>query len=116
MKTVSEIKPQNAFFILMKRVFKYFRNFFKRIVVNDGFIEFIFMIHQQLRKLILISLLLFFCAQTLAQKLIHYDLYVNDTTLNYSGVNAKAIAINGQIPAPQLTLQKEIQRRFMFII
>lgn len=61
------------------------------------------MIHQQLRKLILISLLLFFCAQTLAQKLIHYDLYVNDTTLNYSGVNAKAIAINGQIPAPQLT-------------
>ncbi len=38
-----------------------------------------------------------------AQKVVHYDLYVNDTTINYSGKNKHAIAINGQIPAPALT-------------
>ncbi len=31
-----------------------------------------------------------------------YDLFVNDTTVNYSGKSAKAIAVNGQIPAPTL--------------
>ena len=35
-------------------------------------------------------------------KVVRYDLFVNDTTVNYSGARAKAIAINGQIPAPTL--------------
>ena len=29
-----------------------------------------------------------------------YDLYVNDTTVNYTGRRVHAIAINGQIPGP----------------
>lgn len=36
-------------------------------------------------------------------KTVRYDLYVNDTTVNYSGKTRKAIAINGSIPAPTLT-------------
>ncbi|MEJ6981250.1 multicopper oxidase domain-containing protein [Pedobacter sp. P351] len=34
---------------------------------------------------------------------VRYDLYVNDTTVNFSGKNKRAIAINGSIPAPTLT-------------
>ncbi len=37
-----------------------------------------------------------------AQKLIHYELFINDTTVNYTGKQVKAIAINGQIPGPEL--------------
>ena len=37
-----------------------------------------------------------------AQKKVQYDLYVKDTTVNYSGRKAHGIAINGQIPAPTL--------------
>ncbi|SMC56924.1 multicopper oxidase domain-containing protein [Pedobacter nyackensis] len=36
-------------------------------------------------------------------KTVRYDLYVKDTTVNYSGKTKKAIAINGSIPAPTLT-------------
>ena len=36
-------------------------------------------------------------------KTVRYDLYVNDTTVNFTGKNRKAIAINGSIPAPTLT-------------
>jgi len=34
--------------------------------------------------------------------LVHYDLYVSDTLVNYTGKQRRAIAINGQIPAPVL--------------
>ncbi len=37
-----------------------------------------------------------------AQKSVRYDLYVTDTTVNYTGKSRKAIAINGGIPAPTL--------------
>ncbi|WP_165043032.1 multicopper oxidase domain-containing protein, partial [Dysgonomonas sp. ZJ709] len=37
-----------------------------------------------------------------SQKLVHYDLYINDTIVNYTGKNKKAIAVNGQIPMPTL--------------
>lgn len=37
-----------------------------------------------------------------AQNKVEYDLYVNDTIVNYTGKARKAIAINGQIPAPSL--------------
>lgn len=33
---------------------------------------------------------------------VEYHLYVNDTTVNYTGRKRKALAINGQIPAPTL--------------
>lgn len=35
-------------------------------------------------------------------KKVEYDLYVNDTIVNYTGKNRKAISINGSIPAPTL--------------
>jgi CopA family copper-resistance protein len=37
-----------------------------------------------------------------AQNKVEYDLHINDTIVNYTGKNKKAIAINGQIPAPTL--------------
>jgi len=37
-----------------------------------------------------------------AQRLVRYDLYVNDTTVNYTGKSKKAISINGKIPGPTL--------------
>ena len=40
---------------------------------------------------------------TYAQKVIHYDLYVKDTTVNITGKERRAIAVNGQIPMPTLT-------------
>jgi len=36
-------------------------------------------------------------------KTVRYDLYVNDTIVNYNGNSRRAIAINGVIPAPTLT-------------
>jgi CopA family copper-resistance protein len=38
----------------------------------------------------------------LSSKTVRYDLYVGDTTVNFMGKNAAAMAINGQIPAPTL--------------
>ncbi|KAA9340128.1 multicopper oxidase domain-containing protein [Adhaeribacter soli] len=40
---------------------------------------------------------------TYKPKKVRYDLYVEDTIVNYSGKPRKAVAINGQIPAPVLT-------------
>jgi CopA family copper-resistance protein len=37
------------------------------------------------------------------QKVVRYDLYVNDTTVSFSGRSRHAIAVNGQIPMPTLT-------------
>ncbi|MHB1688991.1 MAG: multicopper oxidase domain-containing protein [Ignavibacteriaceae bacterium] len=51
------------------------------------------------------STFLFFIAlnvNVFAQHTVRYDLYVNDTTVNFSGEPAKAIAVNGQIPGPTL--------------
>jgi FtsP/CotA-like multicopper oxidase with cupredoxin domain len=38
-----------------------------------------------------------------AQKLVHYDLYIKDTIVNFTGKAKRAIAVNGQIPMPTLT-------------
>lgn len=38
-----------------------------------------------------------------AQKVVRYDLYVKDTTVNFTGTPKRAIAVNGQIPMPTLT-------------
>ncbi len=36
-------------------------------------------------------------------KVVHYDLYIKDTIVNFSGKEKRAIAVNGQIPMPTLT-------------
>ena len=36
-------------------------------------------------------------------KIVHYDLYIRDTTVNFTGKSKRAIAVNGQIPMPTLT-------------
>jgi CopA family copper-resistance protein len=36
-------------------------------------------------------------------KIVHYDLYIRDTIVNFSGKEKRAIAVNGQIPMPTLT-------------
>ena len=38
-----------------------------------------------------------------AQKIVHYDLYIKDSTVNFSDKEKRAIAVNGQIPMPTLT-------------
>lgn len=38
-----------------------------------------------------------------AQKVVRYDLYVQDTVVNFTGKPKRAIAVNGQIPMPVLT-------------
>jgi len=39
----------------------------------------------------------------LAQKTVRYDLYIEDTIVNFTGKEKRAIAVNGQIPMPTLT-------------
>jgi CopA family copper-resistance protein len=39
----------------------------------------------------------------LAQKVVHYDLFIRDSIVNFTGKERHAIAANGQIPMPTLT-------------
>jgi hypothetical protein len=65
-------------------------------------------INSKIRLLQAVFILL--CSQSLfAQKVVRYDLYVKDTLVNYAGKEKRAIAVNGQIPMPTLTLQRAIQ-------
>ncbi|WP_286755766.1 MULTISPECIES: multicopper oxidase domain-containing protein [Roseivirga] len=50
--------------------------------------------------LIILGIITAYCA--LAQRVVKYDLVVSDTLVNYTGKARKAIAINGQLPAPTL--------------
>ncbi|MDO8998130.1 MAG: multicopper oxidase domain-containing protein [Bacteroidota bacterium] len=50
----------------------------------------------------IIAFLVFMNCGMVAQRLVHYDLYVKDTIVNYTGKTKKAISINGQIPSPTL--------------
>lgn len=43
-----------------------------------------------------------FSQKSFAQKVVHYDLYVLDTIVNFTGKEKHAIAVNGQIPMPTL--------------
>ena len=55
------------------------------------------------KKLLPLTLLALFISQvSIAQKVVHYDLYVKDTLVNYAGKEKRAIAVNGQIPMPTL--------------
>ena len=51
----------------------------------------------------IVLILLFLSTKSFAQKVVHYDLYVRDTLVNFSGKVKRAIAVNGQIPMPTLT-------------
>lgn len=42
-------------------------------------------------------------SNSFAQKVVHYDLVVTDTIVNFAGKEKRAIAVNGQIPMPTLT-------------
>ena len=53
-------------------------------------------------KLSLVLVLIAFTSN--AQKVVRYDLYVKDTMVNFTGKEKRAIAVNGQIPMPTLTL------------
>lgn len=57
-----------------------------------------------LQKQLFITALALFTAQlTFSQKVVHYDLFVKDTIVNYAGKEKRAIAVNGKIPMPTLT-------------
>jgi FtsP/CotA-like multicopper oxidase with cupredoxin domain len=51
----------------------------------------------------IVIFLMFVTTIAKAQKIVHYDLYIRDTLVNFSGKEKRAIAVNGQIPMPTLT-------------
>lgn len=55
-----------------------------------------------MKHILLIIQLIGIVFLSMGQKLIRYDLYVKDTTVNYTGKERKGIAVNGQIPMPTL--------------
>jgi CopA family copper-resistance protein len=55
------------------------------------------------KVLVLATFLMLMVSNLPAQKIVRYDLYVKDTTVNFSGKEKRAIAVNGQIPMPTLT-------------
>lgn len=53
---------------------------------------------------VLLTVFILLCSKIIfAQKVVHYELYVKDTIVNYAGKEKRAIAVNGQIPMPTLT-------------
>lgn len=56
-----------------------------------------------LQKTVVILLFVLVSFQSNAQKLVHYELVITDTTVNFSGKDRRGIAVNGQIPMPTLT-------------
>ena len=62
----------------------------------------IFIREKECCKTVLFFILLNTSLTIFAQKVVHYDLYVRDTVVNYTGKSKHAIAVNGQIPLPTL--------------
>lgn len=56
-----------------------------------------------MKNIIITALLVLITSIVTAQQTVRYDLYVADTTVNFSGKPKRAIAVNGQIPMPTLT-------------
>src|SRR5229473_565838 len=59
-----------------------------------------------MKRISLITFILAICAFADAQDTphtVHYDLYIADTMVSFSGKTKRAIAVNGQIPMPTLT-------------
>lgn len=59
-----------------------------------------------MRYLILIILLACSTRYASAQQLVRYALHITDTTVNFTGKERRAIAVNGQIPMPTLTFSE----------
>jgi FtsP/CotA-like multicopper oxidase with cupredoxin domain len=55
------------------------------------------------RSILSVTFTLIILKSVNAQKVVHYDLFVKDTLVNFSGKQKRAIAVNGQIPMPTLT-------------
>jgi FtsP/CotA-like multicopper oxidase with cupredoxin domain len=55
------------------------------------------------KKYLLFPLILFSSAELFSQKVVRYELFIADTTVNYGGKFKRAIAVNGTIPMPVLT-------------
>jgi FtsP/CotA-like multicopper oxidase with cupredoxin domain len=63
----------------------------------------VFVLHTCALRLVILSFcIVLFIDFASAQKLVHYDLYVKDTIVNFTGKERRAIAVNGQIPMPTL--------------
>ena len=56
----------------------------------------------KLYKLKIVVPLILLSQISFSQKIVHYDLYVKDTIVNFGGKEKRAIAVNGQIPMPTL--------------
>jgi CopA family copper-resistance protein len=56
-----------------------------------------------MKKNLILVLFALLSLNAFAQKKVRYDLYVEDTVVNFSGKERRAIAVNGQIPMPTLT-------------
>jgi len=55
------------------------------------------------KKMLLLKLMILYLWQFgLSQRIVHYDLYVKDTIVEYAAKEKRAIAVNGQIPMPTL--------------
>ena len=75
---------------IIKTIIAFIINWLKKILTKQNCCKCIFILTLAITQ------------KSFAQKIVRYDLYVSDTIVNYSGKKAKAIAINGQIPAPTL--------------
>jgi FtsP/CotA-like multicopper oxidase with cupredoxin domain len=54
------------------------------------------------KKLLQVTIALLISNTVTAQKVIHYDLTIKDSLVNFTGKTKRAIAVNGQIPMPTL--------------
>ena len=57
----------------------------------------------KIKSVCLLALLLLSTLFLNAQKVVRYDLYISDTTVNFTGKSKRAIAVNGKIPMPTLS-------------
>ena len=54
-------------------------------------------------KIAILSVLVLSSTLGSSHKIFRYELHINDTIVNFSGKEKRAIAVNGQIPMPTLT-------------
>lgn len=90
----TEIKIQKAeskWIKIAKAIFKFIRNFFKKDCCKIVLLYFTPLLWRGAG------------GEVSAQSVVHYDLFIRDTTVNFTGKPKRAIAVNGQIPMPTLT-------------
>jgi len=77
---------------ILKWIFNLLKRIFKGIFIRE----------KECCKAVLLFVTVTTSYNSFAQKLVHYDLYVRDTIVNFTGKPKHAIAVNGQIPMPTL--------------